>query len=146
MASVPVKREYVCEYIHGMGNGFFLIRAGSPDEIRVRYPLFVVTTIEESKLPTSMIERLRMYPGEGRPLDSAVLGRGPDERALFIAAAIKQREVARERYVAAKFPIPEHEAQSWVDLDDDAEFRMQMHELWKDDMRYRELPPEKRLF
>jgi hypothetical protein len=146
MASVPVKREYVGWYTHGMGLQYFLIRAGSPDEIRGRYPLFVVTTIEESKLPAETIEMLRMYPGEGRPLDTAVLGRSPDERALFIAAAIKQRETARERGVAMKIPEPEREWQYWVDLDDDAEFRMQMHELWKDDMRYRELPPEKRLF
>jgi hypothetical protein len=146
MASVPVKREYVGEYIHGMGNNFFLIRATSPGEIRARYPLLAVSDIEESKLPSEYIEMLRMYPGEGRPLDSAVLGRSQHERASFIAAAIKQRETAHERYVAAKFPIPEHEAQRWVDLDDDAEFRMQMHELWKDDMRYRELPPEQRLF
>jgi len=146
MASVPVKREYVGEYIHGMGNNFFLIRATSPGEIRVRYPLLVVSDIEESKLPSEYIEMLRMYPGEGRPLDSAVLGRSPDERERFVAAAIKQRQVARECGVAMKIPEPKREWQYWVDIDDDAEFRMQIHELWKDDTRYRELPPEQRLF
>lgn len=146
MASVPVKRECVGEYIQGWGNAFFLIRAGSPDEIRGRYPLFVVTAIEESRLPAERIEMMRMYPGEGRPLDSAVVGRSQEERANFIAAAIKQREVARGRGIVMKIPNPEHEMQRWVDLDDDAEFRMQMHELWKGDMRYRELPPEQRVF
>jgi len=146
MASVPVKREYVCWYTHGMGNQYFLVRAGSPDEIRARYPLFVVTTIEESKLPGQVIEILRMYPGEGRPLDSAVLGRSEDERVRFIAAAIEQRETARERGVAMKIPQPKREWQYWVDIAEDGEFRMQMHELWKDDSRYRELPPEQRLF
>lgn len=146
MASAPVKREYVGWYEYGWGLNIFLIRAGSPEEIRARYPLLVVTTIEESKLPVERIEMMRMYPGEGRPLDTAVLGRSDDERIRFIAAAIEQRETVRERGVEMKIPEPEREWQYWVDIDNDANFRMQMHELWKDDMRYRELPPERRLF
>ncbi len=146
MAPLPLKHEFVGEYVHGMGNQFFLIRARSAEEVRARYPLLVVVTIEESRLPAESIELMRMYPGEGRPIDLAVAKRSHRERARFRVAAMRQRESARRRKVAANFPIPAHEKQRWVDIDDDAEFRMQMHDLWKDDPRYRELPPERRLF
>jgi hypothetical protein len=146
MAFVPMSSEYMAEYVHGMGSQFFLIRAPSPEVIKDRYALLVVYSLGESSHTPEHLEILRMYPGEGRPLDTAVRSRSPEERARFVAAAIKQREEARQRYLAANFPVPEREQQYWVDIDDDAEFRMQMHELWKDDPRYLALPPRRRLF
>lgn len=145
MAPLRVKQEYVAEYVHGMGSQFFLIRAVSAEQVRDEYPLFDVCSIDESSLPEGRIEVMRMYPGEGRPLDHAVKGRSSSDREMFVAAAIRQRDEALQRYLSANFPIPDSEQQYWVDLDDDADFRMQMHELWKNDPRYLELPPERRL-
>jgi hypothetical protein len=146
MAFVPMTVEYMAEYAHGMGSQFFLVRAPSPEVIQERYPLFSVYPLGESSHTPEQVEILRMYPGEGRPLDTAVRNRSPEERERFVEAAMRQREEAHQRYVAANFPLPAREQQYWVDIDDDAEFRMQMHQMWKGDERYLALPPERRLF
>jgi hypothetical protein len=70
----------------------------------------------------------------------------PSERSAFRARRETHlANVARLRREAGTDADPAY-IQTWTDIDDDMDFRMQMHELWKDDVRYRELPPERRLF
>jgi hypothetical protein len=146
-----VKTEFFAEYAHGHGVNFFLILARSRDEIHERYPLVTVYGLDEQiGVDNEVLEHLRMYPGAGRPRDVAVLNRTSDERQRFLADQQDHWERAVERKRVARFPGASIEAESgtqrWVDIDDDADFRMQMHELWKNDPRYLELPPERRLF
>ncbi|PKQ25243.1 MAG: hypothetical protein CVT64_11105 [Actinobacteria bacterium HGW-Actinobacteria-4] len=151
MASDAVKREFLAEYVEGQGHGLYLIFARSKDDVSQRYPLFVVRDLNENVNPSpETIERLRMYPGPGRPRDLAVQQRSQAERERFLEAQQKVWERAAELRSArdpARGTIEQiARGQHWVDIDDDADFRMQMHELWMDDERYRELPPERRLF
>ncbi len=151
MASVPVKREYLCEYEHGWGLNAYLLLARSQAEILERYPLFsVVEPDNQDRVAPWAIERLRMFPGPGRAPDIAVAARSPEERLRFREAQESAWNDTAERMASHGLPGASlsqvKSRQTWVDIDDDAEFRMQMHDLWKDDPRYRELPPERRLF
>ena len=150
MAPSPIKREFLAEYVHGWGNALYLVRARSKEEVLERYPLFTVRDLEEATGITSEgLERLRMYPGPNRPTDIAVQDRSPEERQRFVVAQQRLWELAAKAISLDGLPggTVEEVSQSrhWVDIDDDEDFRAEMHELWKDDTRYRELPPERRL-
>jgi hypothetical protein len=154
VASDAVKREYVAVYEHGMGINLYLVSARSADEIVGRYPLFQLFTPDQAidqlrGITKEYLEGLRMYPGSGRPRDAAVATRSQDERERFIEAQERHWAEALQRYrgmgILGRTMSDVADSQYWVDIDDDADFRLKMHEYWRDDPRYKELPPEKRL-
>lgn len=148
---IPVKREFVAEYVHGMGNNIYLIRARSAREIVDRYPLFRVVEIDDDTgLAASDLETMRMYPGPGRARDIAVKHRNPEERRQFLRTQeelwARASRLSSEWGLSVDTSAPDmSRSQRWVDIDDDSDFRVKMHDYWRDDPRYRELPPEKRL-
>ncbi len=146
MAPPPVKREYLAEYVHGMGNNFYLINARSAQEIKDRYPLFEVSELDHSlKVSAEFLEWMRYFAGPGRPTDVAAADRSVEERRDFRARQQREHAALRARRETSSLGRGDWPPQYWVDIDDDDDFRAAMHEYWKDDVRYRELPPERRL-
>jgi len=146
MASVPVKHEFIAEYAAGMGLMLSIIVARDADEIIQRYPLFAVREIRASDLSEETLDHLRMYPAATSSADAAVAGSPLRVRQEFLRRRTRHlKKVERLRETSGTAGLATY-LQTWVDIDDDAEFRVQMHELWKDDPRYLALPPEQRLF
>jgi len=146
-----MKREFVAEYVHGMGHNVFIVYAVSATDVSRRYPLFSVYELADwPSLTGDRLEWYRAFPGAGRDRDAAVRGRSEADRRGFLDFQTSVWNEALRRRREGGFPGTTLEdiasTQYWVDIDDDADFQWKMHELWKDDPRYRELPPEKRLF
>jgi hypothetical protein len=151
VASDAVKREFAVSYSSGrLGSVEYIVRARSQSEIEKRYPLFEVFEMDEATWLTAQQRGfLRAFPGPGRSEDTAISHLPEHERVALASSIHEERERALQRLQRAGHPdafVDRAMAeQYWVDIDDDADFRVKMHDYWRDDPRYKELPPEKRL-